>query len=119
MRCHVFELSSISNNAFAFSSYAPEYRRIRAGTTFRNEGGVVHYVEYDVKNPGYGVLSTFDADINVFKLTTPLVWTPVIQMATIIQHGFDLPDNFPVVHAGWGTTTVRDLTYIFFIYSPF
>ncbi|XP_022118678.2 trypsin, alkaline C-like [Pieris rapae] len=85
--------------------YRPEYRRIRAGTTYRSEGGAVHYVDYEKKHPEYRKASRFDADINIVKLSTPLVWNPVIQRATIVSQGYELPDNAPVVHAGWGDTS--------------
>ncbi|CAG4988533.1 unnamed protein product [Colias eurytheme] len=39
----------------------------------------------------------------VFKLLTPLVYSSSIQRGVIVSRGFVLPDNFPVVHAGWGT----------------
>ncbi|CAF4840781.1 unnamed protein product [Pieris macdunnoughi] len=86
-------------------TYRPEHRRIRAGSTYRNEGGYVHYVDFERNHPEYGVIATFDADINVVKLTTPLVWSPSIQRGTIVPQGYVLPDNTPVVHAGWGNTT--------------
>ncbi|CAH4034836.1 unnamed protein product [Pieris brassicae] len=86
-------------------NYRPEARRIRAGSTYRHEGGFIHYVDFERNHPEYGVIATYDADINVVKLTTPLVWSPTIQRGTIVPQGYVLPDNTPVVHAGWGNTT--------------
>ncbi|XP_047508647.1 trypsin, alkaline A-like [Pieris napi] len=84
--------------------YRPEFNRIRAGTTYRHQGGFIHYVDFERNHPEYGVLATYDADISVVKLTTPLVWSPTIQKGTIVPQGYVLPDNTPVVHAGWGYT---------------
>ncbi|CAG4988582.1 unnamed protein product [Colias eurytheme] len=84
--------------------YSPEYRRIRAGSTYRNTGGVIHYVDYEVNHPDYGKATQYDADISVIRLLTPLVYTPVIQQGTIVRQNDVIPDNYPVVHAGWGTT---------------
>ncbi|CAG4988586.1 unnamed protein product [Colias eurytheme] len=92
-------------HCFEGALYAPQYRRIRAGTTFRNSGGVIHYIENAVNHPEYRVAARYDADITVFKLITPLVFNPAIQRGTIIAQGAVIPDNLPVVHAGWGTTT--------------
>ncbi|CAF4840771.1 unnamed protein product [Pieris macdunnoughi] len=89
--------------------YTPEDRRIRAGSTYRNTGGFIHYVEYEINHPGFHVASPFDADITVVKLKTPLNLSPSIQRGTIIKHGFVTPDNLPVVHAGWGDTSFNGL----------
>ncbi|CAG4988578.1 unnamed protein product [Colias eurytheme] len=83
--------------------YDPRNTRIRAGSTFREIGGSVHYVDFERNHPDYGEAATFDADISVFKLLTPLVYSPSIQRGTIVSQGFVVPDNMPVVHAGWGS----------------
>ncbi|CAH1635913.1 unnamed protein product [Spodoptera littoralis] len=81
--------------------YRPSYRRIRAGTSYRNTGGIVSYVETEFNHPSYG-LNGADGDISVIRLITPLVYSPVVQQATIVAQGYKIPDNLPVVHAGWG-----------------
>ncbi|XP_045504426.1 brain-specific serine protease 4-like [Colias croceus] len=83
--------------------YNPKNTRIRAGSSYRHTAGSVHYVDFERNHPDYGKLSSYDADIAVFKLLTPLVYSPSIQRGVIVSRGFVLPDNFPVVHAGWGT----------------
>ncbi|CAK1545772.1 unnamed protein product [Leptosia nina] len=92
-------------HCFAGWNYRPDFRRIRAGTTIKNTGGSVHYVDYAINHPEYTVATRYDGDINVVRLLTPLVYTPVIQKATIVPQDYILPDNVPVVHAGWGHTT--------------
>ncbi|VVC99575.1 unnamed protein product [Leptidea sinapis] len=81
------------------------YRRIRAGSTDRNTGGVVHDVDSVLNHPAYGIAARYDADINLVRLRTPLVYTPVVQRVTIISHNSGIPDNSAVTHAGWGTTS--------------
>ncbi|CAG4988566.1 unnamed protein product [Colias eurytheme] len=85
--------------------YDPQNTRIRAGATYRHTDGSVHYVDFERNHPEYNKASRFDSDVSVFKLLTPLVYSPSIQPGTIVNQGFVIPDNYPVVHAGWGTLT--------------
>ncbi|XP_050682097.1 trypsin CFT-1-like [Leptidea sinapis] len=85
-------------------AHAP-HRRIRAGSTYRNTGGVVHYISTVLNHPEYRVASRFDGDITLVKLSTPLIFTSKIQRGTIIVQDGYIPDGLRVVHAGWGTTT--------------
>lgn len=91
-----------------FSFYSASNRRIRAGTTYRNTGGVLAYVQKENNHPNYGQYG-FDADITVVELITPLIYTPVVQQGTIMAQGAVIPDESPVVHAGWGATSVSNL----------
>ncbi|CAK1545767.1 unnamed protein product [Leptosia nina] len=86
-------------------NYTPAARRIRAGTTYLTSGGDIHYVEFERNHPEYRRVARFDADINVVKLKTPLVYSNYIKQATIVPQGFVVPDNTQVIHAGWGDTT--------------
>ncbi|XP_023934507.2 trypsin, alkaline C-like [Bicyclus anynana] len=79
-------------------------RRIRAGTTYRNYGGDISYVKYSINHPDYNVASRYDSDISIVRLANPLIYSPFIQRGTIVAHGSVIPDNLPVVHAGWGAT---------------
>ncbi|XP_013149278.1 PREDICTED: trypsin, alkaline C-like [Papilio polytes] len=81
--------------------YAPSRRRIRAGTAEQHVGGMVVYVEREFNHPSYGLLG-MDGDITVVRLQSSLVYSPVIQQATIVAQGSQIPDNVPVVYAGWG-----------------
>ncbi|CAH1635912.1 unnamed protein product [Spodoptera littoralis] len=88
-------------HCFSGILYSPNYRRIRAGSSYRNTGGIVAYVDVEINHPSYG-LNGYDGDISVIRLITPLVYSPVVQQATIVAQGYKIPDNLPVVHAGWG-----------------
>ncbi|VVC99576.1 trypsin, alkaline C-like [Leptidea sinapis] len=79
-----------------------EFRRIRAGSTYRGSGGSVHYVDYYINHPEYNIATFLDADINVVRLRTPVVYSPVVQAGTIVSQGAVIPDNTTVVYAGWG-----------------
>ncbi|XP_072933686.1 transmembrane protease serine 9-like [Epargyreus clarus] len=81
--------------------YNPRNRRIRGGTTQRSYGGIVSYVQQEFNHPSYGVLG-FDGDISVIRLLNPLIYSPVVQQGTIVAQSTRIPDNSPVVHAGWG-----------------
>ncbi|CAK1545769.1 unnamed protein product [Leptosia nina] len=91
-------------HCFEGRDYTPRNRRIRAGTTYRMSGGSIHNVDFERNHPDYRRASRYDADINVVKLSTPLVYSNYIKQGTIVSMGFQLPDNTPVVHAGWGDT---------------
>lgn len=77
----------------------------------RNVGGVISNVEREFNHHDYGTRGN-DGDITVVIIETPLVWTPVVQAALIVAQGSAIPDNLPVVHAGWGATTVSRNTCI-------
>ncbi|KPJ03459.1 Trypsin, alkaline C [Papilio xuthus] len=93
----------ILSAAHCFSGflYAPSRRRVRAGSAVLHEGGMIVYIEKEFVHPNWGRLG-HDGDIAVVRLRTPLIYSPVIQPATIISQGFKIPDNTPVVNAGWG-----------------
>nr|AAT95347.1 trypsin Ia precursor [Sesamia nonagrioides] len=92
-------------------------RRIRAGSSHRNTGGVVVLLTSNINHPTYGQ-NGYDGDIAVSRLAQPLVYSPVIQQGTIVAQGSLIPDNLPVVHAGWGaisqggpaSSVLRDVT---------
>ncbi|CAH2097576.1 unnamed protein product [Euphydryas editha] len=87
--------------------YLPDFPRIRAGSSYYNIGGVVVSVEAVFHHPSYGS-NHFDGDISVLRLTTPLVFSSVIQPTAIAAQNSVIPDNLPVVYAGWGRTEEDD-----------
>ncbi|CAH2242917.1 jg14486 [Pararge aegeria aegeria] len=84
--------------------FDPKLRRIRAGATFRNHGGMVVYVEHAYNHPSYGA-NGFDGDISLIKLLSALVYSPAVQRTSIAPQDTVIPDNLPVIHAGWGATS--------------
>nr|AAF24228.1 trypsin-like PiT2c precursor [Plodia interpunctella] len=91
-------------HCFAGILYDASRRRVRAGSTFRNTGGILALVEREFNHPSYGSLG-LDGDVSVVRLSEPLVYSPVVQQATIVAQDTVIPDNLPVVHAGWGATS--------------
>ncbi|CAH2097577.1 unnamed protein product [Euphydryas editha] len=89
--------------------FRSEWRRIRAGSTFSNVGGVIVSVEAVFNHPSYGS-NYYDGDISVLRLTTPLVYSSVIQPTAIVAQNSAIPDNVPVVHAGWGLIWQNGIT---------
>ncbi|CAG4988562.1 unnamed protein product [Colias eurytheme] len=79
-----------------------EYMRIRAGSNDHGFGGSLHYVDVVRNHPDYYKAAPRDADVAVIKLLDPLVFSPSIQKANIASRRIVVPDNYPVVHAGWG-----------------
>ncbi|XP_013149277.1 PREDICTED: trypsin, alkaline C-like [Papilio polytes] len=101
----------ILSAAHCFSGflYAPSRRRIRAGTAVQHVGGVVVYIDREFVHPTWGRLG-HDGDIAVVRLRGSLVYSPVIQQATIVSQGFKIPDNVAVVNAGWGAIRHYDVS---------
>nr|XP_034836190.1 trypsin, alkaline C-like [Maniola hyperantus] len=91
-------------HCFHGPTFEPRLRRIRAGTTYRNTGGEIAYIEYSFNHPSYTIAARYDGDICVVRLMTPMVYSNVIQRTAIPPQDATIPDNLPVVHAGWGTT---------------
>nr|ACR16004.1 serine protease 2 [Mamestra configurata] len=91
-------------HCFEGALFQINYRRVRAGSSYRNIGGILSHASANYNHPSYG-LNGFDGDISVIRLIEPLQYSPVVQQGTIIAQGVNIPDNLPVVHAGWGTTS--------------
>ncbi|XP_026736004.1 trypsin, alkaline C-like [Trichoplusia ni] len=88
--------------------YDPKNRRIRAGTSYRNTGGQLAYVQYAFNHPSYGQ-NDMDADITVVLLKEPFVYNPNIQQVTIVPQGYEIPANVSSVLVGWGATQIGGL----------
>ncbi|XP_026736002.1 trypsin, alkaline C-like [Trichoplusia ni] len=84
-------------------------RRIRAGTTRRGSGGVVITLARITNHPSYGSNGQ-DGDISVIRLDNALVYGPAIQAGAIVSQGFQMFDNLPVIHAGWGAVSSGGLS---------
>ncbi|XP_045778931.1 trypsin, alkaline C-like [Maniola jurtina] len=91
-------------HCFDGSNFQPSQRRIRAGATYRNFGGSLAYVQDVYNHPSYGT-NGFEGDISVIRLANPLVYSPVVQQTSIPPQDSIIPDNLPVIHAGWGATS--------------
>ncbi|KAH9644501.1 hypothetical protein HF086_006034 [Spodoptera exigua] len=93
-----------SRTGIIWGHFNTRNRRIRAGTTNRGSGGTVVSINRIVNHPSYG-RNQMDGDISVIQLSSALVYSERIQQVPVIPQGFELPDNLPVVHSGWGTTS--------------
>ncbi|XP_075984810.1 trypsin, alkaline C-like [Anticarsia gemmatalis] len=103
---NILNLRNVLSAAHCFhgATYDPSRRRIRAGATYRNTGGILVYVEREYNHPTYGSLGN-DGDITVVRLRDNLVYSPVVAQGTFIYQGAVFYDGLPVIHAGWGATT--------------
>ncbi|XP_052744232.1 trypsin, alkaline C-like [Bicyclus anynana] len=103
---NILTADKILSAAHCFYGYNfdPKLRRVRAGATFRNYGGVVAYVQKAYNHHTFG-LNGYDGDISVVKLKDRLVYSPAIQRTAIPPQGTVIPDHLPVVQAGWGATS--------------
>lgn len=82
-------------------------RRIRVGTTYRNEGGIIIAVASRLNHPTYlSPARGLDGDISLVRLANPLTFSASVQAVPIPPQDYELPDGLPVVHAGWGDTVV-------------
>lgn len=89
----------------SISSYS-----IRAGSTSQFKGGVVIDVKQNIDHPLYNG-TTFDNDITILKLVSPLTFTDKIQPAKFAEKGFEVPDGGICVVSGWGDQELGTGTY--------
>ncbi|KOB66935.1 Trypsin, partial [Operophtera brumata] len=61
-----------------------------------------HCFDGMVNHPSYGSGNGMDADISVVQLVSRLTFDNTIAAVAIVPQAFELPDNLPVVLAGWG-----------------
>ncbi|KAJ8709002.1 hypothetical protein PYW07_008828 [Mythimna separata] len=91
-------------HCFVGGTFQISLRRVRAGSSYRNTGGIVAQADAFWNHPSYGS-NGFDGDISVIRLLSPLEYSPVVKPGTIIAQDSKIPDGLPVIHAGWGTTS--------------
>lgn len=84
-------------------------QRFRAGASYRNTGGAIHYLDRIIINPG-NLENSYVDNIAIARLATSLIFTPSVQPTAIPPQGTVIPDGLPVTQAGWGTTQVRLLS---------
>ncbi|XP_037811742.1 trypsin alpha-like [Lucilia sericata] len=74
--------------------------KIRAGSRFRERGGVVRYARYVIVNSGYNLI-TLDNDIGLIRLKRRLKFSPKIRPVRLAKPNFKLPQKYLV--SGWGS----------------
>ncbi|KAJ8711582.1 hypothetical protein PYW08_008536 [Mythimna loreyi] len=89
---------------FSGPYYADNYRRIRAGASYRGTGGLVRGVERVYIHPDFGLLAN-DADIAVVRMQEALTLGDTIKQAQILGQGIYLPTGLALTLVSWGTTT--------------
>ncbi|XP_045779552.1 trypsin delta-like [Maniola jurtina] len=82
-------------------SYEPRFRRIRAGSSFRHTGGLIFYVQDRVNHPSWSNWR-YTGDVSVIRLMNALVYSPVIQQASIASPGSWIPAGLRLNQPGWG-----------------
>jgi len=78
--------------------------RVRAGSLSRTSGGVLVGVSRIIVNPGYQS-SSYNGDLAIFKLSTPIPTSSTISYATLPASGSDPSSGTTLTVAGWGTTS--------------
>ncbi|KAH7348225.1 trypsin [Pyrenochaeta sp. MPI-SDFR-AT-0127] len=78
--------------------------RVRAGSLNRNSGGTLSSVSAIRSNPSY-TASTYDGDVAILKLATPIPTSSTIGYATLPAAGSDPAAGTTATVAGWGTLT--------------
>uniref|UniRef100_A0A182JV62 Metalloendopeptidase n=1 Tax=Anopheles christyi TaxID=43041 RepID=A0A182JV62_9DIPT len=85
-----------------YPELVPADFEIRAGSTFRNEGGQLSTVAEIHTHPSYNEW-TLDWDISVLKLASPLVLGGSVQPIGLPDRGLAIPDGTITSLAGWGS----------------
>uniref|UniRef100_A0A182QRY3 Peptidase S1 domain-containing protein n=1 Tax=Anopheles farauti TaxID=69004 RepID=A0A182QRY3_9DIPT len=84
-----------------YADLVPSDFEVRAGSTFRNEGGQLATVSEIHIHPNYNDW-TLEWDISVLKLATPLQLGTTVQGIGLPQPTFTVADGTGVSLAGWG-----------------
>ncbi|XP_075982018.1 trypsin, alkaline C-like [Anticarsia gemmatalis] len=95
---------SVLSAAHCFNPRAPSSYRLRAGSTTASTGGVVLGISTIFNHPNYIGL---DSDISVLRTASPIVYSNVIQPASIAGPNYSLGDNEEVWAAGWGAIVAQ------------
>ncbi|XP_039760320.1 trypsin delta-like [Pararge aegeria] len=82
-------------------SYEARFRRIRAGSSVRNTGGVIFYVQDRINHPDWAA-NNYDGDVAVVRTMGIIVYTPLIQQASIASPGSWIPSGLRLSQPGWG-----------------
>ncbi|CAG9860203.1 unnamed protein product [Phyllotreta striolata] len=78
-----------------------ESTAVRVGSSIRNQGGTVYEVRKIHIHPRYNP-ETFDYDISVLELTSPLSYEPGVAAITLATEGTEITDGIEAVATGWG-----------------
>ncbi|XP_026739093.1 trypsin, alkaline C-like [Trichoplusia ni] len=81
----------------------PNRWRFRVGSTWANNGGIVHHINQIIIHPQF-VRATFESDIAVLRSATNIVFNNAVAPASIAGSNYNLRDNQVVWAAGWGST---------------
>ncbi|XP_026759202.2 trypsin CFT-1-like [Galleria mellonella] len=95
---------SVLSAAHCFYGDPANRWRIRVGSTYANSGGVVYNIASIINHPLYNVV-TSDNDVSILRTATNIVFSNVVQAASIASANYNLADNQIVYAAGWGTTS--------------
>ncbi|CAG2062861.1 unnamed protein product [Timema podura] len=75
---------------------------VRAGSTNRYSGGSTHQVSQIIEHSGYGVGSTYNNDVAVFRVSTPFVFSNNVQPVNLASNNLILAGGTYTKVAGWG-----------------
>nr|CAD7400254.1 unnamed protein product [Timema cristinae] len=78
---------------------------VRAGSTNRYSGGSTHQVAQIIEHSGYGVGSTYNNDVAVFRVSTPFVFSNNVQPVNLASNNLNLAGGTYTKVAGWGALT--------------
>ena len=110
--------ASLLNESVAITAAHCTYRlshkwlSVRAGSTYRNDGGVIVKVKKVIQNEMFK-MSVIDYDMSLLILDPPLNLSDSIQPLNLPEVNDTLPIGETVTVTGWGTTAVS----IFFLNS--
>ena len=93
--------NTVLTAAHCSTSTAPSSVSIRAGSLDSTAGGVTANVAEIIIHPGY-VASTFENDIAIWKLASPVAEGGAVGFASLPAAGFDPADGAILTVAGWG-----------------
>ncbi|XP_059051221.1 trypsin CFT-1-like [Achroia grisella] len=97
----ILNYRSVLSAAHCFIGDPANRWRVRVGSTYANSGGIIHNVAAILNHPYYNSYNA-DSDISILRTVSNIVYSNVIQPASIASANYNLADNQIVWAAGWG-----------------
>ncbi|CAH0581325.1 unnamed protein product [Chrysodeixis includens] len=94
--------NSVLSAAHCFYGDVAQQWRVRLGTSFASSGGTVHAISQLLLHPQYNH-ANLNNDVAIVRLSSPAVFSSTVQPISIAGTNYNVPDNTPVVTAGWGS----------------
>ncbi|XP_053692360.1 trypsin alpha-like [Sabethes cyaneus] len=98
----IISSSWVLTAAHCMESVKPESLSLRAGSTYRNSGGVVNRVSQIISHPNFNVQYKMDYDHALLKAQSPFSFGNNIAAVRLADYGHPFYENEQCKVSGWG-----------------